>query len=36
MTNEEIAVKLENHENQIKSLKYRIINVEESYKALSE
>lgn len=36
MTNEEIAVKLENHENQIKSLKHRMDNVEDSYKALSE
>lgn len=36
MTNEEIAVELKDHENQIKSLKHRMNNVEESYKALSE
>lgn len=36
MTNEEIAVKLENHENQIKSLKHRMDDVKDSYKALSE
>lgn len=36
MTQEKIAVTLKDHENQIKSLKHRVDNVEESYKALSD
>lgn len=36
MTNEEIAVELKDHENQIKSLKHRMDDVKDSYKALSE
>lgn len=36
MTNEEIAVRLENHEQEIKSLKYRMKEQDEKDKTLSE
>lgn len=36
MTNEEIAVQFENHEQEIKSLKHRMDNCEEQNKALTK